>query len=179
MRKFKLTRSDFQRLQKIIQKKIGDSDGFRTKAFLASVATWIPFGIACIYIQRLFQNDQNLNGMLTQAVSCVVLWVILLFANTVYRQHLWLKVWIKEDGWFLREQVIIFSNNGFEMLSDASKAFYVWSAVIDHVEDDVNHYLFMDTSQAVIIPKQVITADEEALVQLKEKLGHLAVTKSS
>jgi hypothetical protein len=153
--KFRLSRTDFNLLQNIIVKKLVNSPQLRTKVLFAKVFAWIPFGIGFFSLARLFEKN-DWQSELTQMTAAFLLWMIAFFASTVYEQSLYRKNWILPDGWFLREQHIKLSKVGFEILSEDSSFFCSWSLVTEHIKDSTNHYLFIDASQAVVLPLRVL-----------------------
>ena len=168
---FKLTSADFHSLQKIIERKINEKSTYKNKIFLLQVITWIPFGIGALYLLKFYNAEIELSSEITQITSAFVLWFILLFASGVFRRHAYIKSWLHPNGWFYREHSVNFSADGFEINSETGKSFFTWSAVIDAVADEKNYYLFIDASQALIFPRQVLDASPLAAEKIQAFLA--------
>ena len=61
-------------------------------------------------------------------------------------------------GAFLAPQTLEVNDRGIITSSSVAKSEVPWAAILGRLEDEDNHYLFIDAAQALIIPKYTVTA---------------------
>lgn len=62
---------------------------------------------------------------------------------------------VTPGGAFLVQQSVELSANGLVFTSAVARSEVSWQSVLGRMEDHRNHYLFIDTAHAVLVPKAV------------------------
>ena len=165
---FTLSTSDFARLQKISSKRLSRKLGPLSFVFFLRVIVWFCIGIAGATYARLLRENPELSNQLYLAgvlllVALLATVVVPHLSQALLRKHI-----VSPRGAFLSPQTIEVSDAYLLVTSSAGRTEMPWSAVLAKDEDDVNHYLFVDPLQAVVIPKSAVAGMPEALQRIRQ-----------
>ena len=135
------------------------------------IFTWIPLGIALASILSLYQKYPEPEFRRDFSIVLILFLVsfVLYVAQFDYKRRLLLKTWLSEKSLFFARQTVVANSEGVSIESALGKSNYKWPIVINAAEDDFNLYLFLDNSQAIIIPKSAMTLPDD-LRSLKSRL---------
>jgi YcxB-like protein len=156
MIRFSLTHADFQRLQKIVARRLQRQFGMLSAQFALRVLIWLCIGLASATYARLFREWPEISGPLTVVGVAVALAMVLAVIQPQLSQVLLRKHLLLPNGAFLSPQAISFNLDGLRVESQRGSTETPWTGFLDRDEDDNNYYLFIDVMQAVIIPRAAL-----------------------
>ena len=171
---FTLTPEDFRLFQRAAALRYRRVYGRLGIAFLLQVVAWLCVGLATTAFLRLWQQDPTtarpfaILGLLL-LVAFLLATVMPYAAQWSFRKHA-----VVPSGAFLAPQTVEVSQSGLVFTSAVAKSELPWQSVLGRVEDHRNHYLFIDTAHAVVIPKAVAEALGTVFSQKLLSIQHAA-----
>jgi YcxB-like protein len=87
--------------------------------------------------------------------------IALMVAGAIFKQHVYRRVMLSPDGWFLAEQSVELSSDGLSATGTYGEARYTWRAFRHLMEDDANLYLFVDNGHAFVLPKAALGSSDQ------------------
>ncbi|MDP9603963.1 UNVERIFIED_ORG: hypothetical protein J2W38_003759 [Variovorax paradoxus] len=154
---FTLTAADYERLQKVVLRRLGRKPGLSAIMFWMRASIWIVVGLTVAAYVHFMRDYSELPHM--WFVTCLVVLVFVLMmvlpgiSQAVWRRHL-----LAPDGAFLAPQTIDVTDSALLIESSTARSELLWGAFLARDEDDVNHYLFLDATHAVVLPRAVVAA---------------------
>ena len=163
---FTLSQADFIALHKVINRRLTQLSSANSKLFFSNLFIWVPFGIAFASYAALFRKYPDMTYDLTVVAAALAIGITLVIAGAFLKQRIYRKVMLSAESWFLSEQTVNIDSSGLAAKGAYGEAHYTWSAFRHLVEDDRNLYLFIDNSQAFVLPKAALgTPDQLAHVK--------------
>ncbi|WP_172205284.1 YcxB family protein [Niveibacterium sp. COAC-50] len=153
---FTLSKDDYKALMKVVSKRLVALSGANTKLFFVNLLVWFVIGIAfSMHISMLRKYPGITHDILFVAgFSLAALAAIII--GSAYRNQIVRRVAHSGDSWFYQTQAAEFDATGLTASGSYGETRYVWSA-FKHVEEDTaNLYLFLDNSQAYVLPKKAL-----------------------
>jgi hypothetical protein len=152
---FSLTASDCKLLERAVLARFQREQGRFNSAWFAQVFAWMFITLAVMTFFKQWQRAPDV----AQAFGAVVLLAVVGFLFASLRPlagqwlcHRYIAAW---NHSFTKEQSIDIHNGVLVLDSETAKSAVPSSAIIDHTEDERNHYLFITGVQAITIPKAV------------------------
>jgi len=158
MQSFTLTPEDFGLFQRAAALRFRKMHGRLGIPFALHVFAWLCVGLAVTGYFRLLQHDPKTAQPF--AVLGLILLAAFLAATALPHVVQWSfqKHAITPHGAFLSPQTVEVSERGLVFCSAVAKSELPWQSVLGRVEDHRNHYLFIDTAHAIVVPKTVAKA---------------------
>ena len=166
---FTLSQADFVALHKVVNRRLTQLSSANSKLFFSNLFIWVPLGIAFASYVALFQKFPEMTRDLMFVAAAFVVGVGLLVAGAFFKQRIYRKVMLSPESWFLSEQTVDLDPSGFSAKGAYGEAYYPWSSFRYLAEDGKNLYLFIDNSQAFVLPKAAL-ASLNQLTQVKSWL---------
>jgi uncharacterized membrane protein (DUF485 family) len=152
---FSLTASDYKLLERAVLARFQRKQGRFNSAWFAQMFAWMFVTLALITFFKQWQRAPEE----AQAFGAVVLFAVVGFLFASLRplagQWLYNRYVAAWDHSFTKEQSIDLQNGLLILESATAKSAVPSFAIIDHTEDERNHYLFITGVQAITIPKVV------------------------
>ena len=164
---FTLSRADYSAFQKMAANRLRKRRGLSAKLFLTQTAAWFFVGLAGAAFFQLYQRTPELRfslGLVAVLLLLGILALVLapLVANRIVQKHLLL-----DGGALLSPQVVLVGEEGFTLESSqgGSSSHFKWQTFIGRAEDERNHYLFIEPSYGLIVPKAAWSSEEVSRVR--------------
>lgn len=164
---FTLSRADYGAFRKVAGALLRKRRGLGVKLFLNQIAAWFFIGLAGASFMQLFQRTPELRfslGFVAILLSLGVLALGLapLVSARIVRKHLLL-----DGGTLLAPQTAVVNEEGIALVgfNGGSSSHFKWRAFIGRAEDERNHYLFIEPSYGIIVPKAALSQEEVARVR--------------
>lgn len=167
---FTLSQADFVALHKVIRGRLTRLSSANTKLFFSNLFIWVALGIAFASYAALFRKYPELSHDLTVVAASFCIGVGLMITGTFYKQRIYRNVILSPESWFLSQQTVDLDPSGLAAKGKYGEVRYPWSSFSFHVEDDRNIYLFIDNSQAFVLPKAAVGSSGQ-LAQVKAWLS--------
>ena len=103
---------------------------------------------------------------LTVVAAAFAIGIGLMIAGSFLKLRICRKVLLSPESWFLSEQTACLDPSGLSAKGTYGEAHYPWPSFVHLVEDDKNLYLFIDNSQAFVLPKAALGSPDQ-LAQVK------------
>lgn len=158
---FTLTNADFLALHKVIARRLTQLSHANSKLFFSNLFIWVPLGIAFASYVALFRKYPELSYDLAVVAVAFCVGVALMVAGMLYKQRIYRKVMLSPDSWFLSEQTVDLDPAGLGAKGAYGVVHYPWASFRYLAEDDNNLYLFIDNSQAFVLPKAAVGSSEQ------------------
>lgn len=163
---FTLTNADFFALHKAIARRLTQLSHANSKLFYSNLFIWVPLGIAFASYVALFRKYPEMSYDLSVVAAAFCVGVALMVAGILYKQRIYRRVMLSPESWFLSEQTVDLDPAGLGATGAYGVVHYPWSSFCYLAEDDSNLYLFIDNSQAFVLPKAAMGSSEQ-LAQVK------------
>ena len=164
---FTLSRADYQAFHKVAGSRLRKRRGIGTKLFLTQMAAWFFIGLAGAAVFELYQRTPELRfslGLVAVLLSLGVLALVLapFVATRIVQKHLLL-----DGGTLLSPQAAVVGEEGIalEGSQGGSSLHFKWRTFIGRAEDERNHYLFIEPSYGLIVPKAAWSPEEVSRVR--------------
>ncbi len=167
--KFQLTRKDSDEFQKFLERRLRAIGKVRSNFFLFDVLVGLPVGVAVVTFINIYLKSRNLRGLLIVLAVALILLAIALIARTRYGRKNFLNLMFLPENLIFQPQVLNASDVGLSVEIAGAENRFLWSNFQELCEDQDRIYLFIDNSQAVIIPKHSLESAEQ-LHWLTEKI---------
>jgi hypothetical protein len=160
---FALLPKDFDRLQKVVRRRLQRKPGLPIVLFFLRVLIWFCIGLAVAVYARVLREYPDVGGLQVVAylvVGAAIIAVAMAYmSRAVMRKHM-----LAPDGAFLSPQAIRFTEEALVVESRTARTEMPWDRFLSLDEDDANYYLFVDAMQAFVLPRSVVAgvADEFA-----------------
>lgn len=163
---FTLSQADFVALHKAINRRLTQLSSANSKLFFSNLLTWVPLGIAFASYAALFRKYPDITHDLMVVAAAFGTGVALMIAGAFFKRRIYRKVMLSPESWFLSEQTVDLEPHGLAATGTYGEVQYPWSSFRYVTEDDMNLYLFIDNSQAFVLPKAALgSSDQLALVK--------------
>lgn len=153
---FALTPADFARLQKVIARRFRQKVGLLSWHFLMRVLVWLCIGLAVANYAKTMREFPELSRPLEIVAYLLGAALLVIVATPFVSQAAFRKHMLAPDGAFLSPQTIALSVSSISVASARGDTVLPWSGVLALDEDETNYYLFIDTMQALIVPRGAI-----------------------
>ncbi len=163
---FTLTNADFVALHKVIARRLTQLSHANSKLFFSNLFIWVPLGVAFSSYAALFRKYPEMSYDLSVVAAAFCVGVALMVAGMFYKQRIYRRAMLSPESWFLSEQTVDLDPGGIGVKGAYGVVHYPWSSFRYLVEDDRNLYLFIDNSQAFVLPKAAVGSAGE-LAQVK------------
>jgi len=163
---FTLTNSDFVALHKVIARRLTQLSSANTKLFFSNLFIWVVLGIAFASYAALFRKYPEMSYDLTVVAATFCVGIAMMVAGAYYKQRIYRSVMLSPESWFLSEQTVDLSPAGLGAKGTYGEVHYPWSSFLHLAEDDNSLYLFIDNSQAFVLPKGAVGSPGQ-LAQVK------------
>jgi len=158
---FTLSQADFVSLLKVVNRRLTQLSGANTKLFFSNVFIWILLGIAFASYVALFRKYPDMSHDLSVVAASFCVGIALMVAGMFFKQRIYRNAMLSPDSWFLAEQTVVLEPNGLVARGAYGEAHNPWSSFRYFSEDDKNLYLFIDNTQAFVLPKAAIGSSEQ------------------
>ena len=163
---FTLSQADFVALHKVINRRLTQLSSANSKLFFSSLFIWVALGFAGASYAALFRKYPDMSYDLAVVAAAFCVGVALMVAGTFFKQRIYRRVMLSPESWFLSEQTVDLDPEGLAAKGTYGKVHYPWSSFRYLAEDDKNLYLFIDNSQAFVLPKAAVGSSDQ-LTQVK------------
>ncbi len=163
---FTLTNADFLALHKAIARRLTQLSHANSKLFFSNMFIWVPLGIAFASYVALFRKYPEMSHDLSVVAAAFCVGVALMVAGMFYKRLIYRRVMLSPESWFLSEQTVDLDPAGLGAKGTYGVVHYPWSSFRYLAEDDNNLYLFIDNSQAFVLPKAALGSPDQ-LAQVK------------
>lgn len=169
---FSLTPEDFRLFQRAAALRFRAVHGRLGMPFFLQVFAWLCVGLSTTAFFRLWQQDPEVArpfGVLGLILLVAFLAAVALpyAAQWSFKRHA-----VAPRGAFLAQQTVELTAEGLVFTSAVAKSELNWKSVLGRVEDHRNHYLFIDTAHAVVVPKAVAAGLGEAFSEKLLSIHH-------
>jgi hypothetical protein len=171
---FSLTDSDFARLQKIVSKRFRSSGSAFTLAFVLRVLVWMCIGLAGASYVKVMQAFPEASPALERVAVLLVIALIAIVATPYAAQSAFRRQMLAPDGAFLSKQTVSLSESHLRVSSATGTTEIPWSGFLARADDEVNCYLFIDRTQALVLPRAATAAFAAELDQYTDRLKNAA-----
>jgi hypothetical protein len=148
---FSLDATDYKLLERAVTTRFQKTHGRLNAVFFVQMFAWMFITLA---VSTYFKYSERVPA---SGYGVVLLFAVLgfLFANLRAPAGLWLyrRYALSSNEAFMAKQSVDLQNGSLILESFAGKSVVPRSAIIDHAEDDRNHYLFLSGVHAIVIPK--------------------------
>jgi hypothetical protein len=167
---FTLAPADFKRLMNLVVKKSRRNAPYRMLWFVGRIFVWLPIGAGVSAFSKVYQRaDEMQQGLLFVASMFATGLIFSLIYSAAWRR-MYISRAICPNGAFLTTQTVEANEDGLSLENSLGKSFTKWTGFLGLEEDKINLYLFIDSLQAVVLPKSIPCIDE--LTRLaKEKIN--------
>lgn len=163
---FTLSQADFVALIKVTNRRLTQLSSANTKLFFSNLFIWVVLGVAFASYAALFRKYPDMSYDLAVVAVAFCVGIALMVAGMFFKQRTYRKVMLSPDSWFLSEQTADLDPNGLAAKGTYGEVYYPWSSFRYLAEDDKNLYLFIDNSQAFVLPKAAVGSTDQ-LTQVK------------
>ena len=175
---FSLNRGEFNEFLRLAYRRMSNIGNGGKKFFTINVIVWIFVGMGFTGIFRFYEAYDGLDFKhLNYALIFWGISVVGFIATTTFQRKFYMKYALSDQGHMLKEQKVSFSNEGVRITTDNTEQFFSWAAFQDKECSDNLICLYIDNSQAVLIPKRVIqgSSHEDELNEIIDK--NIVLTK--
>lgn len=169
---FALTPADFTRLQKVIARRFRQKVGIFSWQFLIRVLVWLCIGLAVAIYARTIREFPELSRQLELVAYLLGAALLAIVATPFVSQAAFRKHMLAPGGAFLSPQTIELSPASISVASVRGDTILPWSGVLALDEDETNYYLFIDTMQALVVPRAAIAPVAAEFEQYTRHLKH-------
>ena len=166
---FALQPKDFDRLQKVVGRRLQRKPGLPIVLFSVRVLAWLCIGMAVAAYARVLRAYPELDGLHVVAYLAVgaALTIVAMpyISRAMLRKHM-----LAPDGAFLSPQTVQLTEQALVVQSLAARTEMRWDRFLGVDEDDANYYLFVDAMQAFVLPRSVVAGIAE---QFARHTAHL------
>lgn len=166
---FALQPKDFDRLQKVVGRRLQRKPGLPIVLFTVRVVAWLCIGMAVAAYARVLRAYPELDGLHVMAYLAVGAAVTIVampyISRAMMRKHM-----LAPDGAFLSPQTVQLTEQSLIVQSRTARTEMPWDRFLGLDEDDANYYLFVDAMQAFVLPRSVVAGIAE---QFARHTAHL------
>lgn len=168
MQSFTLTRDDFAALHRRVLANLRadarKTPGMGFRSMLVKSLLWFATTLVLFTIFKTFDLQSGFfrslgSGVLGFVAALGAVWIIAVKQAQRMRQAL-----IADNGWFLAPQSVQVSEAGVEQHLSSGRMQWEWSAFLLRQESPGMHFLFIEPGQCLLVPKAVLSLQEEALI---------------
>lgn len=167
---FTLAPADFQRLMVLVVQKARRNAPYRSLWFAGRVFVWLLIGAGVSAFVKIYERADDLQQGLFFMASMLAAGLTFAFVYSAAWRRMYLRRAISPNGSFLITQTVEADMEGLSIENSQDKSFTKWSGFLSVDEDNSNLYLFIDTLQAIVLPKS-IPCIEELSKLAKEKVN--------
>lgn len=166
---FALQPKDFDRLQKVVGRRLQRKPGLPIVLFTVRVLVWFCIGMTVAAFARVLREYPELDGLRVVAYlaagAAVAVVAMPYISRAMMRKHM-----LAPDGAFLSPQTVQFTEQALVVESQTARTEVPWDRFLGLDEDDANCYLFVDAMQAFVLPRSAIAGFSE---QFARHTAHL------
>ena len=170
---YSLSVEDFTSLQRAVARRFERKHGRLNVPFFLNVFAWMCVTLGAFSLARVWQQDPEATRPYMVLATLFLVGFISAVVTPWAAQRTLRKYVVLPGGAFLAPQTIEPTGTGFVVASAVARSDVAWSAILDRVEDDRNYYLFIDTTQALLVPKTVASrlggAFQESLLRVRSE----------
>jgi hypothetical protein len=155
---FSLSPTDYKLLERAAIARFQRNIGRLNVAFFAQVLAWMFITLAVMTFFKLYERAPDAARPYGVILTLAVLGFVLASIRPLVGQWLYGKYVASSNDAFTSKQSVGFQDGSLVLESATVRSFVLPSAIIDYLEDERNHYLFLTGVQAITIPKAVATA---------------------
>ena len=155
---FSLTKADYKLLERAAVARFQRHISRLNIAFFAQVLAWMFITLAVFTFFKLYERAPDSARPYGIILFFAVLGFLFACIRPVAGNWLYGKYIASANNAFTSEQTVWFDRGSLTIESSTGRSWVPASAIIDHSEDERNHYLFLTGVQAITIPKAVATA---------------------
>lgn len=133
----------------------------RVGLFALNVLAWMAIAYTSAAYVSLYKRYPQLTSSLSEVLIALGAAIALLVAGYVYRQNLYRELVFSDASWPRATQSVSAAPEGLEVVTSGASSRFDWSSFKDCMEDQKMLYLFLDSSYAVVIPKDAFSTPEE------------------
>lgn len=168
MQSFTLTRSDFAELHQRILANIRAETRKKPDMGFSSMLTrslvWCATTLVLFAIFKTFDVQSGFYGYLGSGVLGFLVATGAIWAMAVRQAQRMRRALIADNGWFLAPQSVEVSEAGVVQHIRPGRMQWEWPAFLLRQESQTMHYLFIEPGQCLLLPKAVLSPEEEALI---------------
>lgn len=157
----KLDKEGWLSFSKVVNRRLTRLAKANSKLFIVNLMAWIPLGFAMAAYSAMYRKYPFLTEDLNVVGGAIVVGAVLLVISLVFRNRIYRKVMVAENGSALAEHEFAASPTELHVTGPFGSTVYPWGCFIDHIEENKVVYLFTDNSQALVIPLCNVGAEEE------------------
>ncbi len=163
---YSLSSKDLERMQLIGLRNIRRENGVFYTAFLLRILFCFCIGLALATYFRVLYD-----GGTFSSASNVVIWILLFGAvAAMFTPYSWRKYLHKHSvsptGSFLAKQTLRITPEGLAIESRYGQSKMDWNCFMFRARDEMNHYLFVDNLEAVIVPRSALQGIETDFLRM-------------
>lgn len=166
---FTLTPTDFARLQKVVGRRVGRKPGLSSTLFMLRAAVWVGVGLLVAAYVRVLDDYAEPPHLRFMAYLVMIVFLLLVSLPHV-SQAIWRKHMFAPSGTFLSPQTVSITDSALTIQSATMRSELLWAGFMAREEDDVNHYLFTDEMQAVVLPRSAVASFADEFERLTSHL---------
>ncbi|MES2877348.1 MAG: YcxB family protein [Pseudomonadota bacterium] len=152
---FNLTPADFKLLMALLMQKTKRNAPYRPLWFTGEVFIWMLIGAGISVFVKIYQHAEDLKPGLLLVASVFAAALILRIIYFAALRKMYLRRAISPKGAFLSTQTIEANTEGLLIENDQGKSFTRWAGFLSLAEDKSNLYLFVDSLEAIVLPKTI------------------------
>lgn len=154
---FTLTAEDFHRLQKIVSRRLQRKPGLSSALLFLRIAFCLCLGLALAAYVGVLREHPDVRDLWIVAYLLVAT-LLIAAALPHASQALMRKHVLSPDGAFLSPQTLWLTDSTMVIQSAKVRSEVPWTSVLARDEDDANYYLFIDSMQALVLPRSAIAS---------------------
>lgn len=165
--RYKLTQADLFNFNYYTEWASPDKKNFRINYCLS----YLTIPLIFVFVILTFGEPQNeIKNLIVLLVIAVIMSILIIYSSIDKFRRRIRKIYSDENNFafYLEEELILDSSNIIAR-NEISESRLGWSAIVKKVETTSYFYLYLNTQQAIIIPKSVLNSEE--LGQLKTILS--------
>jgi hypothetical protein len=157
---FTLNRKEYLEFLKLAYARMTRIGKGNSKFFALNVLVWIFIGMGLTGIFRFYKTYEGLDFKhLNLALVFLAISAIGLFAVAIYQRKFYLYYALNEDGHMLKRQKAKFTYDEIDIVTADTSQSFSWSSIQGKECSKNLICLYIDNSQALILPKRVFSGD--------------------
>lgn len=153
---FTLSRADFVRLENVLARRLRQNHKAYAFQYALRVVVWFTIGLAGAMYVSIMHDFPKMAGPLREvayllAFALIVVVIMPYVSKAAARKHM-----LAPNGAFLSPQSVTLSAESLTVSSALGHVVVPWSGMLGRDEDDANYYLFVDATEAFVLPRAAI-----------------------
>lgn len=155
---FTLSAKDHELLERAVAARFQRKNGRLNAAFFAQMFAWMFITLAVMTFFKQWERAPETASPYGFIVLSAGLAFLLASAYPLLSRRLYMRYLKSENSVFMSEQTVEVDGESLLIHSRGGKAWVPRSAIIDHLDDERNNYLFISGIQAIVIPNSAAVA---------------------